>query len=438
MSSMVPMALLTGAFSVAVVAGAMAQTPMPGTPMAPIGMPQMPQMPQQMQQMQQMPQQQMYQPAPQQMPQQMQQMPQQMPQQMQQMPGQAPGAMALPGVPEIPGQQAAQPTPAAQIPPGMVPLGPAQAYPPPVAWVPPANYTQGQQPYAPVPGYVPPGYPGTYAPQGYLPAPVVPSPPPSQADLSFQKAFSQIAPLTNEMITTTRRAVDSQQKIMAEPPSGVHSNYVLRSISLTLRPGETPPAVHLSAGIATVLTFSDQTGSAWPVTSVAVGNPQAYTAQEAGDKGKTNMIVVSPLTNYGSANLIVTLSNMAVPVAFSLETGVKDVDYRLDVGVPGRGPNAQYDIAGTTSMAPTNDSVVQAFLDGVGPKGSRKIKVSHSDVEAWKYQDMIYLRTPLELLSPAYIARARNVSGVNVYTLADTPVVIVSRDGRMTSVVIDR
>jgi len=324
----------------------------------------------------------------------------------------------------------------AQMPPDMVPLGPPENYPAPEAWTPPPNYVPGR-PYYPVPAYVPPEYPPDYAPPGYLPAPPIPSPPPSEADIAFQKAFGQIMPLTNGMTQRVRKEEDEQQKIISMPASGKLATPVSRSISLTLHPGEKPPVVHLSSGNATVLTFSDQTGASWPVTSVAVGNPQEYAAQEAGDKGKTNMIVVSPLTNYGAANLIVTLANMPVPVAFSLETGGDAVDYRLDVGVPGRGPNAQYDIAGITSLAPTNDSVVQAFLDGISPRGAIKLKTSRNDIEAWKFKDMVYIRTQCELLSPAYIGRARNVSGINVYTMASAPVLIVSLDGRMSSVMIE-
>jgi intracellular multiplication protein IcmK len=343
--------------------------------------------------------------------------------------------LVLPGQPAAPPPAAAQPV--GQLPLNMIPLGPP---PPGYAYVPQAWMPQAPvpMPYAPVPAYTPPGYPPVYAPQGYVPAPPVPAPPPSPADLAFQTAIGMTLPLTNDMSRSYRQRADQQNHLVAEPASGQAARPVSRSITLNLRPGERPPSVRLEAGNATVLTFSDQTGAPWPVTSVAVGNPQAYAAQEAGEKGKTNMVVISPLAYYGAANLIVTLVGMPVPVSFSLETGKGEVDYRLDVGVPGRGPNAQYDLAGMTSLAPVNDANVQSFLDGVAPRGARKVKVSRHDVDAWRFQDMVYLRTALELVSPAYIARARNVSGVSVYTLADAPVVVVSQDGRMSNITIDR
>ena len=330
------------------------------------------------------------------------------------------------------------PQAAPQMPQGMVPVGqpPAQqAGTAPQPWVPGPGYAPPPG-YAAQPVYVQPNYPPPYAPPGYVPA--QPPPPPSQADLVFQQALGITLPLTNGMTRTTRRALDADEHARSGSPSGASPHPQSRSISLSLRPGERAPVVHLAPGNASTLTFSDQTGAAWPVNSVTVGNPQAYAVQEAGEKGKTNMVVISPLSNYGAANLVVTLAGLSVPVMLSLDTGRGSVDYWLAVGVPGRGPNAQYDVTAGSSLAPTNDATVQGFLDGIAPRGARKVKTSNRDVEAWRFQDMVYVRSPLELVSPAYVARAHHVSGVNVYTMADAPVVLFSQDGRLSSVNIER
>ena len=246
-----------------------------------------------------------------------------------------------------------------------------------------------------------------------------------------------LLPMTNRQIQDFKGRADQTQRAVAQPATT--PNPVSRSIVLSLKPGERPPTLRLFAGNATTLTFSDVTGSPWPVMSVTVGNPTAYQAQEAGEKGKTNMVVISPLAGHAVANnLVVTLLNSPVPIIFQLETGRDTVDYRLDVSLQVRGPNAAYDIINQTSMAPTNDSTVQAFLDGTPPRGSRKVKTSSRDVEAWRLNDLVYVRTPLELMSPAYVARARNVSGTNLYTLVDSPVLLVSQDGRMTQVTVER
>ena len=103
-----------------------------------------------------------------------------------------------------------------------------------------------------------------------------------------------------------------------------------------------------------------------------------------------------------------------------------------------RGPNARDDIVGATALEPTNDSTVQGFLDGLPPKGAISYSTTDHDVEVWKFQDLVYVRTPLTLLSPAYIGKASNVSGVNVYTLNDAVSLNLSQDGVMKLVEINR
>lgn len=329
----------------------------------------------------------------------------------------------------------AQPAPDVALPEQMMPVRPAGAAAPqapgPVAS--PANLAtipppQGaaQQPLV-LPGAAP------------VPQPQAPASPaqPTAAELAFQQVLQQLVPMSPDMVRDFRRHVDQTGRAASGPASGALPSARTRSIQLTLRPGEVMPNVRLHPGNASVVTFSDMTGAPWPVLSATVGNPQAYALAEAGERGRTNMVVISPITQHAvAANLVVTLVGHPVPVIFSLATGTGEVDHRLDVGVRARGPNAVMDPISSSSLAPTNDATVQAFIDGVPPRGARKLTTSSRDVEAWKLGDMVYVRTPLELLSPAYTARARSVSGTSVYTLVEAPVLLVSQDGRVSSVTV--
>ncbi len=319
----------------------------------------------------------------------------------------------------------------ATLPAGMIPLGPGAA----AATVDPAPAP------APSPSALPPvasvaqTAPASAASYPYTPGAAPPSPP-TPADLAFEAALRETAPLSDKEIHDYRSKAINLQR-MQEAPVG-NPRPSSRSVVLSLQAGEKAPSLSLAPGNATVLTFYDQTGAAWPVESVTVGNPTAYNAQEAGEKGKTNMVVISPLSNFASANLVVTLVGYPVPVLFSLQTGSGRVDYRLDVEITARGPNAHYDMTESSSLQPTNDPTVQSFIDDVAPKGAVKVTTTNSDVEAWRYKDMLYVRTTMELLSPAYIGRAHHPSGVNVFTLADAPVLMFEQDGRMEMVQIDR
>ena len=74
-----------------------------------------------------------------------------------------------------------------------------------------------------------------------------------------------------------------------------------------------------------------------------------------------------------------------------------------------------------------------AVLDGVPPAEAKKMDVVGVDgrTTAFKYNDMVYVRTPLTLLSPAWTASVKWADGTNVYTLGNAPVLLLSDQGRM-------
>lgn len=258
----------------------------------------------------------------------------------------------------------------------------------------------------------------------------------SVSDEALEQALQAVRPMTPEQIRKFRTIMEEQRKAQSLPISP--SMPINRSIDVALKPGESSPILRVQAGKATSLTFSDITGRPWPVLAVTVGNNLAAKAESAGKPGDTNIVVISPLQQQFESNMIVTLVNNPVPVAFTLRTGDSQVDYRTDVRIRQRGPNAAVDAVGGASLAPTSDAALISFLDGTPPRGAEKMRTSSGDVEAWWMEGLLYVRTPNQLLSPIYKAKSSHVSGVNVYQVVDAPVLIVSRDGQMAVVKISR
>ena len=254
----------------------------------------------------------------------------------------------------------------------------------------------------------------------------------------MKEAIKVLEPVNSTMIEEFRKVQQDNSEAQTRPV-GEANNMVSRSLSMDLRAGSKPPTIHLATGMATALTFSGLTGAQWPVLSVTTGNPTMYTPIEAGEKGKGNMVVISPLTAAGKSNLVVTLLNLPVPLIFNLETGHGNVDGRLDINIKKMGPNDHVDMAQGSTLGATNDETVQNFIDGLPPKGAKKLPSSDADVEAWKYNNLLYIRTPYAILSPAYIGKANNISGDNVYTMSgNTPIILVEQDGRMREVTLSR
>ena len=150
---------------------------------------------------------------------------------------------------------------------------------------------------------------------------------------------------------------------------------VSRSIDLTLTPGEALPVIRMRVGNVATITFSDQLGNAWPILSVTTGDMQSFSAQPAGKQGETNILVVSPMKDWGHSNMVVTLKGHPVPILLTLDSREQVVDFRTDIRLAATNPDHYAEIASSYNVAaPSGDATMIAFLDGVPPMGSEKLK----------------------------------------------------------------
>lgn len=253
---------------------------------------------------------------------------------------------------------------------------------------------------------------------------------------AFMQAMQGIIPMTPEQIELFKKKYSEARRAENRNINGEIAP-ISRSIDLSLVPGEDLPVVRMSPGTVTTITFSDRNGKPWPVLSVTTGDSSSFEASTAGEQGVSNILVVNPTTNWAASNMVVTLVGHPVPIVMTLDSRENTVvDYRLDVRIDKRGPNSDNTVIQDYSLPATNDSTMMAFLDGVPPKSAERMETSHSSVEAWLYNDQMYVRTSGSILSPAYTAKSSNVSGVSVFTLQQSPVIILSKDGLMQNVTI--
>lgn len=298
--------------------------------------------------------------------------------------------------------------------------------------LPPATYPAGQTTQnAPAAGVA------------VAPSPVAQPTPEELNNKAFDAALDAMYPLTPEQQRTVLEKGDQIDQAIGKP---VHSiNAVSRSVRVSLRSGDAPPTVRTAAGWISTITFADVTGQPWPVLSVTNGNPAAYDVKNSGAEGTSNIVTISSKQAYVPSNIAVTLLGAKVPVMLTLEPSVGGaVDFRVDAQIDQRGPNASHDVISSDSLPPTSDSVMLGFLDGVPPSEATKLRTSDGATQAWRYNDLLYVRTAKSLLSPAYLSKQSSVVGINLYVLNEAPVMVMSGAasgpdaGRLESVTINR
>ena len=246
---------------------------------------------------------------------------------------------------------------------------------------------------------------------------------------AMMNAMQSVNPMTPAQIKMFRKRLDATIRAENERLRPAPST-VTRTISLTLAPNEAIPEIRTQNGSATTLTIGDREGNPWPVERVIVGNPAAFNAMPAGTDGESNIIVINPITEYGSTNLVVTIKGSSVPVILTVKAEYEEeVDYRVDVKIMEKGPNASFDVTTSYNLPSTNDSLLLSFLDGLPPKEAIKLETGGARIDAWEYQDELYVVTRGLILAPDYRSSATSVSGNRVYIMGKVPVVTVSTNG---------
>lgn len=252
--------------------------------------------------------------------------------------------------------------------------------------------------------------------------------PVTMRDEAFKQLLDKISPLTPDQIIEMRKQQDKAQQAVATTPN-TPPRPVSSTLTIDLSPGITPPVIRLSAGFVSSLVFVDSTGQPWPISDYSLGNPKSFNIQW--DK-KTNTMFIQSTTTYSTANLAIRLATLDTPVMLSLVSGQRDVDYRVDLQVQGRGPNALAPIVGDN--LPTGNPALLSVLDGVPPPGSVELLVSNGLGRAWVSKGKLIFRTQLTVLSPAWSSIVSSADGTKVYEMVQTPLILVSQNGKLVKI----
>lgn len=245
-------------------------------------------------------------------------------------------------------------------------------------------------------------------------------------DLAFKGAERQLFPLDTDKIVKLRDKYEKHELAKSQsastPPKPTATSQLVN-----LSPGSTPPVIRLSQGFVSSLVFLDSTGAPWPIAAYDLGDPSAFNIQW--DKvSNTIMIQSNKLYTYG--NLAIRLQGLNTPVMLTLIPGQKAVDYRVDLRIQGIGPNAKA-APMEIGLPPSASDVLLHVLDGVPPPGSKRLVVSGGDARAWLFNEQMYVRTNLTILSPGWIGSMTSADGMHAYEMPKSPVLLVSWHGKV-------
>lgn len=258
-----------------------------------------------------------------------------------------------------------------------------------------------------------------------------------------QVAEYQYGQLTPEEMYRIKSIELEKERIGANPYLSIPEP-VVRSLAVSLNPGEQPPLVRVSRNMLTSIVFTDNDGQPWFIDKVTINRNQFSDAAnmpsgEAGEVTPTNILTLEPNENFVFGNVSITLKGKALPVILILASGQPTVDMRVDARIPGRNPDAAYVPGGSPVRAQTDiDNDALAFLDGSIPNLAEPLIASDVAAQGWEHNNSLYVKSRLDVLFPAYSSRASTADGVNIYrfdtTTPNNSITLMQRQGQPVTV----
>jgi intracellular multiplication protein IcmK len=255
-----------------------------------------------------------------------------------------------------------------------------------------------------------------------------------QATVNYDTAVGNYMPLTPEQIKVLRGRLDKTKRAAAASPT-VPPKPVYSVKTVDLSPGAPPPIVRVS-NLGAAVTFIDATGAPWDL--LEVNNMSSERFDVVHPVAAVPAITITPKGDYVEGDVAVFLKDLPFPVVIKMIAGQKETDYRLDIRVPRRGPNAVQPIQGVSAIDLPKASL-QSLLDGIDTPDAKPLRIDSgpTGMQAWIVGDHIVLRTSLFLNNPAYTGSLTSADGTHVYEIPKTPVVTVSENGALRNVIFD-
>ena len=239
-------------------------------------------------------------------------------------------------------------------------------------------------------------------------------------------------PFTQEQIRVLAELVRQTQRATSEGAGSAPAGRI-RRIDVDPGAGAAAPAVELRRGFTTVLSWTDTTGSPWPIEEVLVDS--SFLPGEGPGEGETggHLVYLAPKHRFLNGNLVVKLRGLAEPLVVLLQdTGGAESDFRVEMRLPRPGPGVDAEALMRPASFHAGDAELAGLLAGVAPAGAVRVELEGGEAgdRAWRHGEDLLLVSRHVVLSPGPWAAERGSGGRWAYRLPAAPQLWVSLDGR--------
>jgi len=252
----------------------------------------------------------------------------------------------------------------------------------------------------------------------------------------IDESTNDLMPLNANQIHRLKMKLDAGREAAQEPVRGT-VKLMHKTIPIQIGDTQSPKTIFLSSGKVSSFTFLDIKGNPWPITDVVVGQSKVLSVS----RPRSHIAFVSTLKFYGDFNMAFMMKGVDVPVYFHIKFNMEKADESIKVAIQNVGPNSKKETVVTENNVKLVRDSMYGFLDELPSiiEKSETLDVKGFYNSAWYNGGKMYIRVPSgEMISPAYDSYISSATGVKVYKLDYTPILMFSDKGKIYNASIKR
>lgn len=200
-------------------------------------------------------------------------------------------------------------------------------------------------------------------------------------------------------------------------------------IHVSTKPGAKPVEIFVASHHTSTLNLIDATGQPWPITSVMFGNNADYKIAKVEGHAYANIIRINPEREVGTTNVNLSLVDLPTTITVTMKNNTDKYHPSPILQIDKNGPHAK--VSPIFSIANINsDKILKNIVLGIAPTEFERLTSSDKNVEAWRHNGNLYIRTVYQPSSPLPRGIHYGPGNYASYRLNDIPVLVMtSSDG---------
>lgn len=255
------------------------------------------------------------------------------------------------------------------------------------------------------------------------------------SDRAFEALLEEMYPTTPDQlkkIQDTKQALDNVLYDNSEPDA------LTGIVPVSTKPGAKPVEILVAPFHTSTLNLIDSTGQPWPITSVMYGNDTDYKVAKVDGHAFANIVRVDPKREVGTTNINISLADLPTTITVTLKNDVDRYHPSPILQIDKEGPQAKAQPVFSVGNV-ASDSVLKDIVLGIAPENYEKMETSDPNVEAWRFNGSLFVRTIYSPSSPLPRGIHHGPAGYAAYRLNDMPILVMtSADGYEKKITITR